>query len=313
MKVTMHSGKRGNIKHNEHDPMTKNASWDKSRTKDNYIWTPHQNVKNPAESELLTYNILFGETLKKQNEKHMANRQYKRVRDMETWKETSQHRPSETILQIGDKNQSVDDKTLWACVAEFINWKQEKFSSNYQVISVSDHEDETTPHCHVVEVWYYHDEDGNAHPGIKGAMRELGVPLPNPNEPEGKDNYRKAVVDAECREKWQEICLEHGLDIDTQPDRRRKVGHLGKKQYKAYADALEQLQDEYQSMNDDLQKQKEALQKQMKENEMLIHYGKMALNALEKQKRRKELDKRAEMLGERVNRQSSTSFDLPRR
>ena len=239
MRVTMHCGKRGNLKHNKHDENTKGASWDKTKTKDNVSYNPY-GCKDTVEAEAYVYKELYSEALAKQNAKYISKRQYKRVRDMDTWKEASQYRACETIWQIGNKDESVDETVFAECLNEMMEWKIDKYP-NYKAIGIDVHVDETSIHCHERGTWFYHNEDGDIVPGIKGAMREMGVPLPNPNEPESKTNYRKAVIDAECREKWQEICKAHGLEIETEPDREREVGHMGIKQYKAYAKAKEDL------------------------------------------------------------------------
>lgn len=239
MRVTMHCGKRGSLNHNKHDENAKGASWDKTKTKDNVSYNPY-GCKDTVEAEAYVYEKLYSEALAKQNAKYIAKRQYKRVRDMNTWKEASQYRACETIWQIGNKDESVDETVFAECINEMMQWKKDKYP-NYTGIGIDVHVDETSIHCHERGTWFYHNEDGDVVPGIKGAMREMGVPLPNPNEPESKTNYRKAVIDAECREKWQEICKAHGLEIETEPDREREVGHMGIKPYKAYAKAKEDL------------------------------------------------------------------------
>lgn len=296
MRTTMHCGKRGSLKHNEHDENTKGASWDKSKTKDNISYNPY-GCKDTVEAEAYVYKALYSETLAKQNAKHVSKRQYKRVRDMDTWKEASQYKACETIWQIGDKDESVDLDILVECLNELMEWKIEKYKSNYQIIGLDVHVDETTIHCHERGTWFYHNEAGDVTPGIKGAMREMGVPLPNPNEPESKTNYRKAVIDAECREKWQEICKAHGLEIETEPDREREVGHMGIKQYKAYAKAKEDLDARETSLKareDDLKTKQDEFDLEKKQWQ-----EKQKNEALEYLKRKKRYEEKLKALEER--------------
>lgn len=233
MRATMHCGQRGNIKHNDHDADIKNAKWDKSKTNQNYIWTCVKGCDNVANAELQFYDSFFGKTLEAQNKRHMDARQTARVRTMAQWMEASQHRASEVILQIGDKDSHVDADTLWNCAVEFVNWKQERFKDNYRLLSVAEHNDESTPHIHVREVWFSHDADGLPVPGIKAGLKEANVPLPNPTEKEGRYNYRKTTVDNECRAKWQEIIQAHGISIETAPQEHRE--HLDTDAYRNYA------------------------------------------------------------------------------
>lgn len=252
MRCTYHCGKRGNIKHNKHLEETKNASWDKEKTKDNHTVCLYQSDSNDYEKyELQMYEELFGETLEHQNARYIKKGNYKKIRSMEQWKEAYKNKPCETILQIGDKNSHADAETLETCVREFVKWKSKKCKGHYKPLHYTLHLDESTPHIHLDEVYFYTDEHGDRRPGIKDAMRQLGIPLPKPDEEEGENNYRKAVLDEECRFKWQLILIEHGLDIETEPDRSRSVGHMGIKPYKAYISSVEALNAEMRQFDED--------------------------------------------------------------
>lgn len=251
MRVTLHNGK-GYAKHNDHvkgkrEPKT---HIDYSKTKDNLTWTCMDDIKEDEsestrrgikEAELMFYNSFFSGTLAKQNAKYEAKGNYKRIRGMEEWSEAERHRPTECILQIGDKDTHSNAEELAEACERYVAWKQERFKDNLKIISISIHVDESTPHCHLREVWYHMDEDGLPQPGIKDAMRSMGVPLPYPDKPEGRNNYRKATIDAECREKWLDICEELGLDIEREPDKSRKQGHMGIEAYAEYSEAMEEL------------------------------------------------------------------------
>lgn len=252
MRCTYHCGKRGNIKHNKHLEETKNASWDKEKTKDNHTVCLYQSDSNDYEKyELQMYEELFGETLEHQNARYIAKYNYKKIKSMEQWKEAYKNKPCETILQIGKKNNHADAETLETCVREFVKWKNERCDGHYKALHYTLHLDESTPHIHLDEVYIYTDAHGDRRPGIKDAMRQLGIPLPKPDEEEGENNYRKAVLDEECRGKWQEILIEHGLDIETEPDKSRSVGHMGIKAYKAYISSVEALNAEMRQFDED--------------------------------------------------------------
>lgn len=252
MRCTYHCGKRGNIKHNKHLEETKNASWDKEKTKDNHTVCLYQSDSNDYEKyELQMYEELFGETLEHQNARYIAKYNYKKIKSMEQWKEAYKNKPCETILQIGKKNNHADAETLETCVREFVKWKNERCDGHYKALHYTLHLDESTPHIHLDEVYIYTDAHGDRRPGIKDAMRQLGIPLPKPDEEEGENNYRKTVLDEECRGKWQEILIEHGLDIETEPDKSRSVGHMGIKAYKAYISSVEALNAEMRQFDED--------------------------------------------------------------
>lgn len=250
VRVSMHSG-HGCRRHNDHDKKKGETNIDYSRTPDNFIWTAADNRKaglkySIAEGEIKVYERLYGGALEAQNERYRKKGNYDRIRTMEEWASARQHEPTEVILQVGNKDnfaEACDRDTLHHAVIDFVNWKQKRFKGNYALVSVAGHYDEATPHYHVRECWFSHDTAGNRVPGIKAAMREMGVPLPDPSKPEGKDNYRKAVIDAECREKWQEICIHYGIDVETVPDRTRKQGHMGVDAYKEYSGAMAKLEE----------------------------------------------------------------------
>lgn len=249
MRVSMHSG-RGSAKHNDHGFRSEHI--DESKKKFNLTFTAVDTQEDEYTAEYgeeIFYKNFFGKTLEKQNEKCVKRGQYGRVRDMEAWMKTRQHEPTETIFQIGDMEEHPDVDVLIACIDEYSDWKQEKYKDNLRIVSCSIHVDEATPHAHLREVWFAHDEDGLPVPGIKKGLKEAGVPLPDPTKSESKDNYRKKVIDAECRTKWQEICKAHGLEIETEP-KKRQVGHLGKEAYISMRQEEERLQGLETSLND---------------------------------------------------------------
>lgn len=248
MRVSMHCGV-GYAKHNDHKMTQKDDGHiDHKLTEKNRTWTvvdepDFDHFYSAEEGENLFYNSFFGETLRNQNEKYTKKGQYARVRNMDDWMKASQHRASEVIMQIGDVSDDIDPDDLWDCVTEFFDWKQEKYHDNYQLISLVEHVDEPNhgAHIHAREIWFSQDENGVNQPGIKKALRAAGVPLPDPNQPEGQNNYRKAVVDAECRKKWQEIVIAHGYDIETEPDKTRQLPHLSGKAWSDYQTAMDDI------------------------------------------------------------------------
>ena len=304
MRETMHCGKRGNIKHNDHDPDIKNAEWDKQKTKDNYHWMKDGDEGDSvADAELKSYNRIYGSALALQNQKHINNRQYGRVREMKDWMESAQYKSCEMILQIGDKDEHIEDvDALWSCAVELVNWKQKRYKGNYETLSISLHVDESTPHIHVRETWFYHDEPGVAHPGIKGAMKEMGVARPDPTKADGKDNYRKATVDAECRAKWCEIIKAHGIEIETEPLSPRK--HMDKKTFKEFKEsekALSERERKVSKRESELKTRETSLNVservlRAKEQELTLKEQEMALQASQLAQKERELDEERKQL-----------------
>ena len=54
-------------------------------------------------------------------------------------------------------------------------------------------------------------------PQQEKALEELGIPLPNPEKPKGRNNNRKQTFDAVCRTILFDIARRHGLHLDQEP------------------------------------------------------------------------------------------------
>lgn len=240
MKVSLHGGRKGRAKHNNHDFESDHI--DEKKKEKNIILTTVYGAQNCVDSELKIFEYLYADAIEKQNEKYRKKGQYKYLTSAEKWMESTRHKAREEILQIGDMEEHASVEDLKECVLEYAEWKKQKFGSNYQGISIAIHADEGTPHAHERSAWFYHDEDGIKQPGIAKALEELGVPLPDPSAPIDTKNNRMMTYTKMCREKWQQICIEHGFEIDCEPDKERKQGHMGAKAYKEYKRAMDELE-----------------------------------------------------------------------
>ena len=58
---------------------------------------------------------------------------------------------------------------------------------------------------------------GELCPQQEKALEELGIPLPNPEKPKGRNNNRKQTFDAVCRTLLFDIARRHGLHLDQEP------------------------------------------------------------------------------------------------
>lgn len=261
MRVSLHGGRNGSSKHNNHYHVPE------TDRRKNKIYCAVATT-DCTEAEVEVYRRLYGNTLKKQNERHIKNRQYARTRTMEQWVDAPRYQAREEIYQIGDIDAHATPAELHDCVETMLEWQTETFKGHMEWISAAFHHDEATPHCHVRSTWYYHDKDGNKVPGIAKALEEAGVPLPDPTQPVSKTNNRMMTYTAMCREKWQEICLAAGFEVETTP-KERNTGHMGVKAYKSYIqaqaavdareDAVSQREDAVQDKEIDLDERETAL------------------------------------------------------
>ena len=242
IKVSYHSGK-GYARHNNHYPTKRDrGNINHDLTAQNKIWTCINGVTDVVAAEKELYNQMFSDELELQNKKYRKKGNYDRIRTMDEWMKAERHRPVENILQIGNQNCYIDPEDLWECYLEFVKWREDKFGDNLVRISAVLHRDESTPHIHERYTWYWTDENGVKHTGVKKSLEAAGVNLPDPSAPEGRYNYRKITFDAICREKWQDIVEEvlqkyQDVELDRTVDAERKqngIGHMGVDAWREY-------------------------------------------------------------------------------
>ena len=243
MKAVMHNGREGSGKHNdrtflqgksEQDRQEMAPHIDPDMTAKNRTWRIGHKDKgwlsgaggDIEAAERAYYKKAYSAAQDAKNARYRAQRHPERCKttdDLYTGKLT---RPEEQILQIGSKDEQVDPEVFRACVQDYINelnaWNR-AHGKHMQILSVSVHFDETTPHAHIRRVWEHDSKDGRTL-GQDKALEAAGVPLPDPGKDKGRHNNRKMVFDAAMREKWLDICEAHGLQIDREPvpDMRHK-------------------------------------------------------------------------------------------
>ncbi|VHW43114.1 Uncharacterised protein [Clostridioides difficile] len=125
--------------------------------------------------------------------------------------------PEESIYQIGTMGESVPPDTLFSIVNEFYEEFERRFGSHIHILDWALHLDEGTPHIHERHVFDCENRYGELCPQQEKALEELGIPLPNPEKPKGRNNNRKQTFDAVCRTILFDIARRHGLHLDQEP------------------------------------------------------------------------------------------------
>lgn len=241
MKAVMHNGREGSGRHNdrtflqgknEQERQEMAPHIDAARTADNVTWRVgrkgwHKGTGGDIEAaERDYYRRRYGAAQDAKNARYRAQRHPERCKTTDDLYTGRLTRPEEQILQIGSKDEHVPPEIFRACVQDYINelnaWNR-AHGKHMQILSVSVHFDETTPHAHIRRVWEHDSKDGRTL-GQDKALEAAGVPLPDPGKAKGRHNNRKMVFDAAMREKWLDICEAHGLQIDREPvpDMRHK-------------------------------------------------------------------------------------------
>lgn len=251
MRITLHNG-RGHAKtgeafsakHNDRNfDIGKSDHISNSQNNQNWYWRWNQALDPNGtfeDCEKLYYNHAFSSYLAAQNQRHIASRHPNRVKTMDEYRQSRLGRPEEVILEIGNRDNTIDPETLKAIVLQQIDWEKQEFP-NMRVLDIALHTDEpdSAPHVHLRRVWLSHDADGYIMQQQEGALREMGIepPLPHSAEPRQRYNNRKMTVTRMMREHLQELCKQYGLEIETQP---RDANQSGKTLLQLKKDTLNQ-------------------------------------------------------------------------
>ena len=181
------------------------------------------------ENERIVYQKLFGPWMEDRNQRNHKARHPERVVTADSMLKNKQTRPEEVILQIGNMDQYPDPQVLMDCFNEWQNEIKKTMGRRCLILDAALHMDESTPHIHVRRTWLYRDrDDGLMKIGQDKALEYAGIPLPHPDKPVGRYNNRKMVFTSMMREKWQDICAEHGIEVDRTPGHEK---HLDRHAY----------------------------------------------------------------------------------
>ena len=236
MKLTRHNGRSGkhgtyNPRHNDRRVDVENSEHvDADRARQNIYWdcyrgfTTHEFRENPEqpdfsfeEIERMFYYEHYGGHVEAQNARNEKTRHTERNRTVEDLLKNNKTCPEETLYQIGTMEQSVPPEVLFQIVTEFQEEFDRRFGSHVHIIDWALHLDEATPHIHERHVFDCENRYGELCPQQEKALEELGVPLPKPDKPKGRNNNRKQTFDAICRTLLFDICRRHGLHLDQEP------------------------------------------------------------------------------------------------
>ena len=236
MKLTRHNGRSGkhgtyNPRHNDRRFDVENSEHiDAERARQNVYWdcyrgfTTHEFRENPEqpdfsfeEIERMYYYEHYSGHVEAQNARNEKTRHIERNRTVEDLLKNNKTCPEESIYQIGTMGESVSPDTLFSIVNEFYQEFERRFGSHIHILDWALHLDEGTPHIHERHVFDCENRYGELCPQQEKALEELGIPLPNPEKPKGRNNNRKQTFDAVCRTILFDIARRHGLHLDQEP------------------------------------------------------------------------------------------------
>lgn len=228
-RLTMHNGRkhRGgktfSSKHNDHSE--ENGKWDKEKSKDNWLWqSKNAQGKTFDEGEKAFYKKFLQPSLDEQNAKHIANRHYKRVKDIDQFRKSSRYCPEETIYYFGDKENQIEEELMKQAIQKFLNWRKKEFPQ-CQILNIALHcDEEGASHLQERHVWMAKDENGAWTVNQNKSLEQMGVLAPEPDKEINGTNNAKMTYTKRCREKLFEICKEMGIELVTEPRPKKESG-----------------------------------------------------------------------------------------
>lgn len=232
MRGTSHNGRAGkngtySAKHNDRNFNLNSAEHiDVERTSNNSYWHRYQTEApemtfEQAESKF--YEDNFTDALNAKNERYRASGHKERMKTMDEYRENRLSCPEETLLQVGKTGDSIDAELLKKICIQHIEWERKTFP-NVKVLDVALHVDEEgAPHIHERKVWVAHSPEGLI-VGQAKALDEMHIERPHPEKRKDRYNNPKTTYTAMCREHFIEVCKEHGIKIESEPDRTSKRG-----------------------------------------------------------------------------------------
>lgn len=174
------------------------------------------------------YAELYQDGLETRNETYIKQGHKERCKSIDDWYNDDKYRARETIIQIGNHKDTTLDKKhiedikkvrdeLQACIEQYALEYTKKYGSNYKVLNWTIHCDEIetgSVHAHLQDTFFIKDKDGNFTPNQNKALEQMGVKLPNSEKKKSLHNSLIKSFTAEQRQRFTEICKEHGLEVE---------------------------------------------------------------------------------------------------
>ena len=268
VRVTQHNGRAGKhgvylAKHNDRQFDVSQASHiDAEKSAQNVYWSYYEGMSF-TDCERKYYEERFSQALNLQNAKYAKRRQYVYMRTMDEYIANEDTCPEETVIYIGNKDEHVGIDLLKKITTEQIEWERKTYP-NVVVLDVALHVDEEgAPHYHKRQVWEAVDKNGNMIVSQTKALKAMGIGLSKKGT--RYDNAKQEYT-AQCREHFENLCRQYGVEINTERLHKSKTG-LEMDDYKA-SQAQERLKKaeqraevafkQIEALEDDLQRARDA-------------------------------------------------------
>lgn len=183
MKASRHNGRSGkhgvyDVKHNDRDFDVENSEHiDPERTKENVYWDCYQGYSFAGSSQERQFTFTeverayyfehYSDHVDAQNERNEMARHPERNRTIDDVLKNNKTCPEETVLQLGNIDETVSADVLAKVVAEYFEEFNKRYGSHVHILDWALHMDESTPHIHERHVF-------DAKKGCKEAQFQLG-------------------------------------------------------------------------------------------------------------------------------------------
>ena len=207
----------------------------------------HLNEYIRTETVEQAYERILGPAIEEYNAKQKRKDRYTSVeKEMQKIKDSinnknPQYLAYEMIVQIGDKNAHPDMELCNQIMHEFLEQWEQKYP-NLDVFQAVIHNDGSTPHMHLdyVPLAYNNSRGLSVQNGLRRAFEEMGftnTTITTTNE-QGEQievfdrvNGAKAQWISDCNQMLEQICREHGLEIEH-PLKGKKIPRMQMDEYK---------------------------------------------------------------------------------
>lgn len=202
------------------------------------------------------YQRLYGEHLRKCNETAEKNRHTDRIKTIDDYLDSSAMAPEETLYYLGDKDNQVSTDILNEFARDMVQYLEKTFPQ-IKVLDYAIHRDEKgADHIHMRRTYMAYDKNGDLAPQQNKALEQMGIERPDMSQPRSRYNNNKQTFTAMERAYIKEWCLEHHIELTTEPP--REIGKQGRDmQMFQFNQELEQTTDMLNMSRDALQQNKE--------------------------------------------------------
>ena len=190
-----------------------------------------------VEHERQFYEELFGPHLEYQNEKHRQSWHYYRIRSIDDLLYDKKYKslPEEEILQIGNmenwQNGDITIEQVKAAMNMYVHNFHRMYGTRVHIMDFALHLDESTPHLHL-KVCYskVNAKSGFLQASERGALKELGIERPHPEQEESRYNNSKITFTSTLRSMWHTCIEQQGIHLNTEAREASKSG-MDKEEY----------------------------------------------------------------------------------